>query len=168
MFSWQLYFLLQVNQATHYLDASQLYGCDKRKSDSLRSFVNGQLEVTSRHSQSFLPLSENPTQDCQVISGEAVCFASGESTSSTNMLDSNIQTWTCFIGDSRVNSHPQLTAMYTIWHREHNRIAKELAVLNPTWNDEKLYQEARRIVIAEIQSVTYNEWLPTILGMYYS
>lgn len=70
-------------------------------------------------------------------------------------------------GDSRVNGHPHLTTMYTLWHREHNRIAEELATLNPNWDDETLYQETRRIVIAEIQSITYNEWLPAILGKHY-
>lgn len=57
--------------------------------------------------------------------------------------------------------------IHTIWHREHNRIADKLAKLNPDWSDETLYQEARRIVIAEIQHVTYKEWLPILLGRRY-
>lgn len=58
--------------------------------------------------------------------------------------------------------------MHTLWLREHNRVARRLAEINPSWLDETLYQEARRIVIAEIQHITYSEWLPQLVGKRYA
>ena len=65
-----------------------------------------------------------------------------------------------------MNEQPSLATMHTVWMREHNRLALMMAKLNPQWSDETLFQEARRIVVASMQHIVYNEWLPIILGGY--
>lgn len=67
-------------------------------------------------------------------------------------------------GDGRVNQHPDMAVSQVALLRLHNFLATEFAQLNPQWNDEILYQEARKFVIAIIQHITYNEFLPILLG----
>lgn len=57
-----------------------------------------------------------------------------------------------------------LLAMHTIWIREHNRIARELRKINPHWEGDVLFHEARKIVGAELQHITFKHWLPYVLG----
>jgi hypothetical protein len=67
-------------------------------------------------------------------------------------------------GDVRANEQVGLTAMHTLFNREHNRLAEEVAAANPQFDDEQIYQEARKINIAQMQAITYNEFLPALLG----
>jgi peroxidase len=68
------------------------------------------------------------------------------------------------IGDLRANENAGQAVLATLLMREHNRVAETLQTLNPHWDDDKTYQEARRVVIAEIQHVTFNEFLQTVLN----
>ena len=67
-------------------------------------------------------------------------------------------------GDERVNDNAGLASIHTVLVREHNRLASLLETVNPHWDEETLYQEARKMVGAEIQHITYNEFLPMVLG----
>ena len=67
-------------------------------------------------------------------------------------------------GDIRVNENSGLTSMHTIWAREHNRTADKLSKEHPNWTDPKLFQEARKQVVGEMQAITTNEFLPQLLG----
>src|SRR5262249_29460066 len=73
-------------------------------------------------------------------------------------------------GDVRVNETTELTSLHTLFMRNHNRIARQLATMNPAdfgvsdWSDENLYQEARKLNIAMEQTITYTGYLPALLG----
>ena len=147
----------QINQNTHWLDVSTTYGSDNATSTSLRSSSNGLL-LTSTDSAGRQLLPTSPS-NC------SSCFLAGMGKNSVCYNLMRFIQICCNTGDSRVTEQPQLTVMHTIWMREHNRIASSLVKSNPTWSNETIFQEARRIVIAELQHITYNEFLPTLIGI---
>jgi len=69
-------------------------------------------------------------------------------------------------GDVRAREMPGLATMHTLFVREHNRICDALKTLSSTadWTDEDLFQNARRILIAEMQKIVYGEYLPVVMG----
>ncbi|XP_014230679.1 peroxidase [Trichogramma pretiosum] len=132
----------QLTTVSHFLDLSVVYGSDDETAARLRAGVGGRLVVDVRGNREWLPPADNRSAACDV-SGQEVCYSAG---------------------DTRVNQNPQLTILHLILHREHNRIAGQLARLNPHWSDETIFQEARRIAIAEHQQISYYEWLPIFIG----
>ncbi|KAL5015945.1 hypothetical protein ScPMuIL_005534 [Solemya velum] len=142
----------QINALTSYIDGSQVYGNDEGEVERLRdlSSERGHLRtgiLTDRGTR-LLPF------DTAGILAEVDC-----------QIESSKRHIPCFLaGDHRVNEHPALTAMHTLWMREHNRIATELLQANPHWDGNMLYHETRKIVGAMMQHITYTQWLPVILG----
>lgn len=134
----------QLNIQTHYLDLSQLYGSEDIQSKKLRLFKKGLLKTARIKGLKghFLPQAKAGT--CSRETSRMKCFESGDSRTSQNLL---------------------LVSVHNIWMREHNRLARSLRRLNRHWNDETLFQEARRINIAVYQNIIYQEWLPIIIGL---
>ena len=71
---------------------------------------------------------------------------------------------TVLAGDERAAEQPGLLSLQTLFVREHNRHATQIAKNNPLMSDDRIFAEARKIVTAEIQAITYNEFLPILLG----
>nr|CAD7568072.1 unnamed protein product [Timema californicum] len=99
------------------------------------------------------------------VKGEVLCWVStkrGITLSPNNLIHSSSSAGAT--GDPRANENLHLTTMHLMLARQHNRVAQQLSQLNPVWSDERLFQESRRIVVAQMQHITYNEFLPIILG----
>ncbi|XP_037498164.1 peroxidasin homolog isoform X3 [Rhipicephalus sanguineus] len=139
----------QTNQLTAFIDASNVYGSRAKQAIHLRNLTSdrGLLRVGPRmpSGKYLLPFNDGQPNDCK--------------------RNSEINDVDCFLsGDVRANEQLGLLAMHTLWFREHNRLAEALSEINPHWDGERLYQEARKIVGAQMQHVTYEHWLPKILG----
>lgn len=141
----------QINTITAFIDGSQIYGSDPDRATALRTFEGGLLRMTSGPDGELLPYNT-------------------DSMANANALRIN-ENDMFLAGDVRANEQIGLIAMHTLWAREHNRVAREIAEnefygedLTDGTIDEEIYQRARAVVAALLQKVVYYEWLPALIG----
>lgn len=137
------------NLITAFIDGSGVYGSDEERAAWLRTFVGGKLKVSEGN---LLPYN--------TLTGE---YDSQVNHDAPEMDDAvGISEKHFVAGDVRANENPLLAAMHTVFVREHNTLCDELAKKHPDWNDEQLYQHARKYVSGYIQAIVYEEWLPAM------
>ncbi|CAB3405165.1 unnamed protein product [Caenorhabditis bovis] len=137
----------QMNQITAYLDGSVMYGSTQCEGDRLRTFTDGKLKVTRLGKQSHYGITLSQSDDSE----QDGCVSSPN--------------YPCFIaGDDRNSQQTLLIAVHSIFHREHDRVSTILKNLNEKWDDERIYQETRKLISAEFAHVVYNQYLPIIVG----
>jgi len=159
----------QVNALTAYIDGSQVYGSDAARADFLRTMDGtGMLKTTTAAGgETLLPLNRavDPFPNANPP------LQPGDTPPPPEDL--------FLAGDPRSNEQVGLTAVHTLFVREHNHWADQIAgrpdlgqlVIdagldpgNPSDVGEVIYQISRKIVGAEIQAITYNEFLPLLIG----
>lgn len=128
----------QANEITAFIDASQVYGSDEELAARLRLNEAGKMQLSDGN---LMPIVDDEGRP--------------------NFL----------AGDVRAAENVALSSMHSLFLREHNRLAELIAErdypnadLTDPEIDEAIYQKARRIVNAQLQHITYNEFLPALLG----
>ncbi|CAK9299791.1 unnamed protein product [Gordionus sp. m RMFG-2023] len=140
----------QVNEMTSFLDASPIYGVTEQRIKNLRTFEKGMMKSTLPIKRTGMKKSILPLLDDEEACADQATNSKGQ----------------CVLaGDDRFAEQISLTLMHIILLRQHNVIAEKLASLNLKWNDERIFQETRKIIIAMVQLITYQEYLPLILGL---
>jgi hypothetical protein len=141
----------QTNLENSYIDAEGVYGTTNARSDWLREgTVDG--NPTNNNARLLMPNNYLPRKTARGNPATAPAMdVDGQLLGNPNSA--------MVAGDVRANENIFLTATQTLFAREHNRI---VAALPASLSQEDKYQIARRVVIAEQQYITYNEWLPAM------
>ncbi len=148
----------QENEITAYIDASNLYGSDSVRAAFLRENAGGRLLMPGgllQFNTAGLPNAGGTGSDLYIS------------------------------GDPRANEQIGLLATHTLFSREHNRLAasveqrlqandaalvakRDAAISEPgngvDTEDDFIYESVRKVVGAQMQKITYNEFLPVLLG----
>lgn len=125
----------QLNQASAELDLSQLYGYTEEAQNRMKS---GSF---LRSNGEFLPFAENRNEFC--VSDTENCYMAG---------------------DSRVNANPYTIILYTIFLRNHNKIAKKLINENSILTDDEIFTKAKELNTKIYREIIFQEWLPILIG----
>ncbi len=150
----------QINEITAYIDGSNVYGSDEERAEALRTLDGtGKLNTSiGDNGEILLPFNTAGLENDDPFGRPA------------NQL--------FLAGDIRANEQVGLTATHTLFVREHNRLAEDIgqrldngeAELVDLFEESGLsrgdfiYEASRQIVGAEIQVITYNEFIPLLLG----
>lgn len=138
----------EINTDSSFIDASQVYGTTKKRLAWERQgpsllLPGGYLPTVSARGN---PTTAPPMDLMGALQGQP--------------------TTAVVAGDVRANENAALTSLQTLFAREHNRI---VASLPASLGNDLRFQIARKVVGAEIQYITYTEFLPTLgvpLGPY--
>ena len=132
------------NGVTTWVDASTVYGSDAVWNNKLRATVDGLLKVSQGPHGDLLPLNDAIGLDMAPGSGHVnALFAAG---------------------DARANVNLPMVCLHTLFHLEHNAVARTLKTAHPTWSDQDLFDEARKYVVALMQYTLYYVYVPLLIG----
>lgn len=127
----------QINAVNPTMDGSQIYGSDETRETMLRTFEGGKMLLGT---DGMMPIT------------------------TTGMAGASEEHPLYLAGDVRANENTGLTSLHIVFAKEHNYWADRLSADNPDWSDQKIFTAARSIVEAEIQKITYEQWLPHLIG----
>ena len=138
----------QLNEKTAWIDASFLYSTQEPWVNAMKAGRGGRLK--EGHMPDYPPLNSHriplinppPPQIHRLMDPERLFL----------------------LGDPRVNENPGLLSFGLILYRWHNRLADRLAARHPEWSDLRLFDSARRFVIATLQNIIMYEFLPALLN----
>jgi hypothetical protein len=143
----------QINTVSSYIDGFSVYGGTPDRLEWLRE---GPVDGTLSNNGAKLLLQNGflPRADARGNAAAAPPMA----------LMGRLEAPGAFVkafvaGDKRANENIALSSTHTLFAREHNRIVSALPNVIP---DELKFQIARRVVGAEQQYITYNEFLPAL------
>jgi len=155
----------QINEETSFLDLGNVYGDSQTMENLLRADTVDQWGNTIQSAKLLLPDGMLPTL-AQVAADSGTTEADVRDAFFPQGFIAPLSSDSFIAGDNRVDQQPPLTALQTIWAREHNYQVDQLTPYAEQhgWTQDQLFEAARAITEAEWQHVIYDEYLPKLTG----
>jgi hypothetical protein len=131
----------QINKITSYIDGSMVYGISKEVVTKLRTLKDGKMKLQKG---GIIPFNTFGLANDNPLGRPPTALL--------------------IAGDTRSNVQPGLIALHSLFVREHNRQCDIYLKMFPNATDDEVFEAARTIVIAEIQAITFREFLPALFG----
>jgi prostaglandin-endoperoxide synthase 2 len=149
--------------SNHEIDMSPLYGRTEAQTKVLRvqnpgPGLKGQLRTEQLPGGHIMPprlfgADGKPRADFCDANGQLIL---DEPLGVHNVTDRS----TLFaVGGDRANANPQVAMLNLLFLREHNRLAALLEAANPGWNDDRVFETARNIIIVMFIKVVVEEYI---------
>ncbi|KAF7690037.1 prostaglandin G/H synthase 2 [Silurus meridionalis] len=129
----------------HGVDLSHIYGEDLERQHKLRLFKDGKLQF-------------------QVLDGEVYPPSVSDVQVDMHYPPHVPESHRFAVGHEAFGLVPGLMMYATIWLREHNRVCDVLKQEHPYWDDERLFQTARLILIGETIKIVIEEYVQHLSG----
>jgi len=161
------------SDSTAWLDLDGVYGKEEAVTAKLRTFTNGLLVSRAYNNYTSYAGSVVPQSQATALDfGDWMPLIADVDINRTTVPISNqlVPTFTANVpyrflatGDGRNGENYGLNMFHGLFFREHNRLAREIKASKPHWTDEMIFQRARKINIAQYQSIVLYEYLPSLL-----
>lgn len=156
----------------HEIDLCPLYGRTEVQTNALRLMSDvpgrkGRLKSQMIGTEEFSPyLFQRPAADAPAGAVPALDPQFADLDPPLTLPGQDLMAWdpakllTLFaVGGDRVNSSPFAAMLNTLLLREHNWVAEELEQQNPGWDDERVFQTARNIMIPMFIKIVVEQYI---------
>jgi prostaglandin-endoperoxide synthase 2 len=146
--------------SNHDIDLSPLYGLNRKTTDLIRAKEGGRLKSQVINGEEYAPFlfDENGEKKAEFAELPIVGIAD---------LPAERRRWLFAMGGDRANSQTGYVMLNTLFLREHNRICGVLQQAYPSWDDERLFQTARNVLIVLLLRIVIEEYINHITPYYF-
>lgn len=139
------------------MDLSHIYGDNLDRQHKLRLFKDGKLRYqvgekkmdsgAEVNTAALMPQTNNGLLSLQILNGEVYPPTVKEVGVDMHYPPHVPESHRLAVGHEAFGLVPGLMMYATIWLREHNRVCDVLKEVHPDWDDERLFQTSRLILI---------------------
>ena len=143
------------NTSNHHIDLSPVYGLTPKSTRMLRSFAGGKLKSQTINGEEYPQFYYDAATDR--VKPEFDGLYTPVSQERDLLPPQRAKLFA--MGVERANVQVGYVMMNVLCLREHNRLCDLLAQAYPAWDDERLFQTARNILIVVILKVVVEEYI---------